>query len=160
MLSVSVIWCNIEALKKNHASKWSMKCLKKVKIFEWPVLPYSFSPIDCSVMKTVRKTQNLISISNHKYLDNQTGDWFVKFMRFLTGLKVYNYHCRHELNPGFAHFDLVIIFRIWLILFYLYCLRFFCDRCWWRGLGDSATEQAEPFPPLLGQQTRIILQQQ
>ena len=70
-----------------------MKCLKKVKIFEWPVLPYLFSSIDCSVIKTVRKTENEILISNHKYLDNQTGDWLVKVMGFLTDLKVYNYDC-------------------------------------------------------------------
>ena len=68
------------------------KCLKKIKIFELPVLPYSFSPIDCSVMKTVKKTQNMVSISNHKYLDNQTGDGLVKIMGFQTDLTFYNYH--------------------------------------------------------------------
>ena len=31
-------------------------------------------------MKTFRKTQNLVSISNHKYLDNQTDDQLVKFI--------------------------------------------------------------------------------
>ena len=41
VLSVSMIWCNIEALKK-LCFKMIMKCLKKVKIFEWPVLSYSF----------------------------------------------------------------------------------------------------------------------
>ena len=75
-----------------------MKCLKKVKkIFERPVLPYSFSPIDCrsSVMKTVKKTKNEILISNHQYLDNQTDDRLVKVMGFLTDIKVYtgNYDC-------------------------------------------------------------------
>ena len=69
------------------------KCLKKGKTFEWPVSPYSFSPIDCSVMKTVWQTQNLILIFNHKYLDNQTGVRLVKVMGFLTDLKVFNYHC-------------------------------------------------------------------
>ena len=29
---------------------------------------------------------------------NQTGDRLVKVMRFLTDLKVYNYHCRHFLE--------------------------------------------------------------
>ena len=47
------------------------------------------SPIDCSVIKTAFE----ISISSHKYLDNQTGDRLVKVMGFLTELKVYNYHC-------------------------------------------------------------------
>ena len=37
--------------------------------------------------------KNEISISNHKYLDNQTGDRLVKVMGFLTDLKVYNYDC-------------------------------------------------------------------
>ena len=68
------------------------KCLKKVKIFEWPVFTYSFSPIVCSVMKTVWQTVFKICNSNHKYLDNQTGDCLDKFMGFLTDLKVYNYH--------------------------------------------------------------------
>ena len=77
MLSVSVIWCNnIEALK-NCASKWSWSATKIVKIFEWPVLPYSFSPIDCSAI-------------------NQTYDRLVKVMGFLTGLKGYNYDCNIE----------------------------------------------------------------
>ena len=63
------------------------KCLKKVKTFEWTVLSYSFSPIDSSVMnQTVFKICN----SDHKYLDNQTGDRPVKVMGFLTNLKVYN----------------------------------------------------------------------
>ena len=53
-------------------------------------------------MKTVWQTQNSISIFNHKYLDNQTGDRLVKVMGFLTDLKVYNYHCQHELNQGFC----------------------------------------------------------
>ena len=70
-----------------------LKCLKKVIICEWPVLPYSFLPIGCSVIKTDRKTKNEISISKHKYLDNQTGDRLVKFMGFLNDLKVYNYDC-------------------------------------------------------------------
>ena len=56
------------------------------------MLPYSFSQIDGSVMKTVRKTQNLVLITNHKYLDNQTGDRLVKVMGFLTDLNVYNHH--------------------------------------------------------------------
>ena len=81
--------------------KMIMKCLKKVKFFEWPVLPYSFSPIDCSVIKTVRKTQNLISMSNHKYLDNQTGDLLVKVMGFLTDLKVHTTSDGHVINPIF-----------------------------------------------------------
>ena len=42
----------------------------------------SVCDIDCSVE---------ILISNHKYLDNQTGDRLVKVMGFLTDLKVYNY---------------------------------------------------------------------
>ena len=33
------------------------------------------------------------STSNDKYLDNETGDWLVKVMGFLTDLKVYNYDC-------------------------------------------------------------------
>ena len=83
-------WSPIKKLR----FKMIMMCLKKVKIFEWwPVLPYSFSPIDCSVMKTVEKTQNQISIFNHRYLDNQTGDQLVKVMEFLNDLKVYNYDC-------------------------------------------------------------------
>ena len=45
-----------------------------------------FSQMDCSVMKTVWQTQHLVSLSNHKYLDNQTGDRFLKFIGFLTGL--------------------------------------------------------------------------
>ena len=84
-----LVCCHFEALKELRF-KMIEKCLEKVKIFEWPVLPYSFSPIDCSVRKTVRKTQNLISISNHRFLENQTGDWLVKVMGFLTDLKVYN----------------------------------------------------------------------
>ena len=64
------------------------KCLKKLKTFEWPVLPYSFYPIVCSVMKNVWQAQILILIFNHKYLDNQTGDWLVKIMGFLADLKV------------------------------------------------------------------------
>ena len=91
VLSVSVIWCNIEALQKKMLFKMIKKCLKKVKTFEWPVLPYSFSPVDYSVMKTVWHTQNLISIFNHKYLDNQTDDRLVKVIGFLTDLKVYIY---------------------------------------------------------------------
>ena len=39
------------------------------------------------------KTKNKIWISNHKYLDNHTGDRLVKVMGFLTDVKVYNYHC-------------------------------------------------------------------
>ena len=65
-----------------------MECLKKVKIFEWPVLPYSFSPRDCSVIKNVGKTVFEISISNHKYLDNQRWDLLVKVIAFLTDLNV------------------------------------------------------------------------
>ena len=66
------------------------KCLKKVKIL---VLPFSFSPIDCSVMKTVWQTVFKICNSNYKYLDNKTSDRLVKVMGFLTDLKFYNYHC-------------------------------------------------------------------
>ena len=85
MLSVSEIGCDIVPLKK-LCFKIIMKCLKKVKIFEGPVLPYSFSPIDCSVIKIVRKTKNEILITNYKYLDNQTGDRLVN--GFLTDLQV------------------------------------------------------------------------
>ena len=60
MLSIFVIWWNIVALKKLRF-KIIMKCLKKSK--NLLVLPYSFSPIDCSIIKTVRKTKNEISIS-------------------------------------------------------------------------------------------------
>ena len=77
------------------------KCLKKQKTFECPVLLYSLSPIDCSVMKTVWQMQNLISIFNHKYLDNQTVDRLVKIMGFLTDIKVYNYHCSMSLINNF-----------------------------------------------------------
>ena len=81
VLWVSVVWCNIEALQKSRF-KMIMKCLKKVKIFEWPVLPYSFSPVACGAMNP-----------DHKYLDNQTGDRLVKVMKFLTDLNVYIYVC-------------------------------------------------------------------
>ena len=59
-------------------------------------------PIDCSVMETVRKSQDLVSISNHKYLDNQTGDRLFKVMGFLTDLKGLELLLQHELNPGFC----------------------------------------------------------
>ena len=55
IISVCDIVCNIEALEKLRF-KMIMKCLKRVKIFGCPVLPYSFPPMDCSDMKTVRKT--------------------------------------------------------------------------------------------------------
>ena len=41
MLSVFAIWCKIEALKK-IALQNDEEVPQKVKIFEWPVLPYSF----------------------------------------------------------------------------------------------------------------------
>ena len=44
-------------------------------------------------IKTVGKTVFEISISNHKYLENQTGDRLVKVIGFLNDLKVYSYHC-------------------------------------------------------------------
>ena len=44
-------------------------------------------------MKTVRKTNSDISNSNHRYLDNQTGDWLVKVMGFTYDLNDYNYDC-------------------------------------------------------------------
>ena len=53
-------------------------------------------------MKTVRKTQNFVLISIHKYLDNQTVDRLVKVMGFLTDLKVYNYHCSMSLIQDFV----------------------------------------------------------
>ena len=90
-LSLSVIWCNIEALNKLRF-KMIKKCLKKVNIFELPALPYSIFLIDCSVMKTVLQTVFKICNSNHKYLDNQTGNRLVKVKGFLTDLKVYNFH--------------------------------------------------------------------
>ena len=83
----------IEALNKIELQIGQEVPEKKVKIFVWPVLPYSFSPIDCSVMKTVWQTVFKICNFNHKYLDNQTGDLLIKVMEFLTDLKVYNYHC-------------------------------------------------------------------
>ena len=48
MLSVSVIGCKNEALKKTNF-KSIIKCFKKVKMCKWPEIPYSYSPIDCSV---------------------------------------------------------------------------------------------------------------
>ena len=92
-----------------------------MKIFEWPVLAYSFSTIDCSVIKTIRKTKNEISISNHKYLNNQTGDRLVKVMGFLTDIKVYDYDCSMSLHVFQdivseseamlqSHFKLILIF--------------------------------------------------
>ena len=80
MLSVSVIWCNIEAILipnkivfQNH--EVPQKCKKSLS--EQFYHTY-FPPIDCSVIKTVRKTTNEILISNHKYLDNRTGDRLCK----------------------------------------------------------------------------------
>ena len=99
------LWYGVILKKKKLRFKMIKKWLKKVKIFAWPDSPYSFSPIDWSVMKTVWQTQNLVSISNHKYIDNQTGYRLVKVMGFLTDLKVY-ISLQHELNPGFC-------FRIW-----------------------------------------------
>ena len=63
--------------------KMIMKCLPPPKKKK-PVLPYSVFQIDCSGIKTVRTANFLISISNHKYLDNQTGDRLVKVRGFLT----------------------------------------------------------------------------
>ena len=92
VLSVSVIWCYIEALNKiplQNDQEVPQKS-KNLWVTGFTILVF---PIDCTVMKTVCQTQNLISIFNHKYLDNQTGDRLVKVMEFLTELKVYNYHC-------------------------------------------------------------------
>ena len=75
------------ALQNDH------EVLQKVKVFEWPVLSYSFTPIDYRVIKTVGKTVFDIYNSNHKFLDNQKGDRHVKGMGFMTDLKVYNYDC-------------------------------------------------------------------
>ena len=82
--------------------KMIKKCLKKVKTFVSDrFLTYSFSPIDCSVMKTRLANAKFDFNFNHKYLDNQTGNQLVKVMGFLTDLKVYNYALQHELNQGF-----------------------------------------------------------
>ena len=59
MISVSVIWCNIEALKKK-ALQNDHEVLQIVKIFGRPFLPYSFFQIDCSVIKTVFEISNSI----------------------------------------------------------------------------------------------------
>ena len=48
LLSVSVIWSKNETLKKLHFES-VIKCFEEVKIYKWPDLPFSFSPIDCSV---------------------------------------------------------------------------------------------------------------
>ena len=48
MLSVSLIRCKNEALKKLHL-KSTIKCFKKAKICKWPEIPYLFLPIDCCV---------------------------------------------------------------------------------------------------------------
>ena len=48
MLSVSLIRCRNEALKKMHL-KSTIKCFKEVKIDELPDLSYSFLPINCCV---------------------------------------------------------------------------------------------------------------
>ena len=68
-----------------------MKCFKKLKISDWPVLSYLFSPTDFSVVKNAGKTVFKISNFNHKYFDHQTGDRLVKVMGFLSHLKGYNY---------------------------------------------------------------------
>ena len=73
-MALHVMWCNnnIEALKelRYKSYKTIMKWLNKAKIFEWQVLPYLFSPIDCSVIK--KRWENIfeISNSNHNYLDS------------------------------------------------------------------------------------------
>ena len=46
MLSVSLIRCKNEALKKNCTSKAPLSASKKVKICKWPEIPYSFLSID------------------------------------------------------------------------------------------------------------------
>ena len=43
---------------KNALQNYHELPQKKLKTFKWPVLPYSFPPIDYSVIKTVIKTQN------------------------------------------------------------------------------------------------------
>ena len=48
MLSVSLIRCKSEALKKLHP-KSTIKCFKEVNIDKWPDLSYSFLPIDYCV---------------------------------------------------------------------------------------------------------------
>ena len=53
MLSVSLVRCNIEALKKLHF-KSTIKCFKDVKIDKWPDLSYSLFPVDCCVRINVK----------------------------------------------------------------------------------------------------------
>ena len=48
ILSVSVIRCKNEAVKKLHF-KSIIKCFKRVKTDKWPDLPYSFPTRDCCV---------------------------------------------------------------------------------------------------------------
>ena len=49
MLSVSLIRCKKEALKKNCTSNALLSASKREKICKWPDLPYSIPPIDCCV---------------------------------------------------------------------------------------------------------------
>ena len=52
--------------------------------------PYSFSPIDCGVIKTVKKRFSKFLFPIINILIIRHG---VKVMGFLTDLKVYNHHC-------------------------------------------------------------------
>ena len=49
MLSVSLVRCKNEALKKKLYFKSIIKCFKTVQIDKWSDSPYSFPPIDYCV---------------------------------------------------------------------------------------------------------------
>ena len=69
MLSVSLIRCKHEALKKLHL-KSTIKCFKKAKICKWPEID-SFLPIDCCV-RINGEPDRLFSgdIFSHTFLDS------------------------------------------------------------------------------------------
>ena len=83
------VWYGL--ILKPYYKKMDFKVIMRFRVTSF--LPYSFSPIECNGMRTVRKTHNLISIYNHKYLDNQTGNRLVKVMGFMFALEVYNFDC-------------------------------------------------------------------
>ena len=69
MLSVALIRCKNEALKKLHL-KSTIKCFKEVKIDKWPDLSYSFLPIDCCVRINGEHAIYSKVIFSHRYLDS------------------------------------------------------------------------------------------
>ena len=70
MLSVSLIRCKNEALKKKLHLKSTIKCFKEVKIDKRTDLSDPFLPIDCVIINGISLTVYSVVIFSHRYLDS------------------------------------------------------------------------------------------